>query len=159
MTLARLLAAALLLCSLSAFAQDQQSQSSSPPAGRITVHYRKGPSGGAFLFPLKLNSSATPTDPWRIIPRQPALSSGESLLDGARLDQYRLAQMKGDPRFRSFEQDALNTETVCYAIRSYVVARDSESSDSTHPVSYSTCQPAARYQLKTTEMRSVTPDR
>ncbi|MGP0019249.1 MAG: hypothetical protein ACLPHP_11815 [Candidatus Sulfotelmatobacter sp.] len=49
----------------------------------------------------------------------------------------------------------MNTETVCYAIRSYVVARDSKYSDSTHPVSYSTCQPAARYQLKTTEIRSA----
>ncbi len=74
--------------------------------------------------------------------------------------------MKGDPRFRSLEQDALNLEEdasnagpTCYAIRSYVVARDSKDSDSTHMVKYSTCQPAARYQLKTTEMRSVTQDR
>ena len=41
-----------------------------------------------------------------------------------------------------------------YKIRSYVVARDSKDSDSTHPVSYSTCQPAKRYGLKTTDIQS-----
>jgi hypothetical protein len=43
-------------------------------------------------------------------------------------------------------------DTVCYKIRSYVVARDNKDSDSVHPVSYSTCQPASRYRLRTTEM-------
>ncbi len=42
-------------------------------------------------------------------------------------------------------------DATCYAIRSYVVARDAKDSDSTHPVSYSTCRPAARYALKTVE--------
>jgi hypothetical protein len=39
-------------------------------------------------------------------------------------------------------------DTACYAIRSYVVARDNKHSDSTHLVGYSTCQPALRYGLK-----------
>jgi hypothetical protein len=43
-------------------------------------------------------------------------------------------------------------DTVCLKIRSYVVARDSKDSDSVHPVSYSTCQPASRYRLRTTEL-------
>ena len=50
-------------------------------------------------------------------------------------------------------------DTTCYAIRSYVVARDSKDSDSTHPVSYTTCQPSSRYGLKTTEIRTRTGDR
>jgi hypothetical protein len=50
--------------------------------------------------------------------------------------------------------DGLDADTTCLKIRSYVVARDSKDSDSTHPVSYSTCQPASRYRLKTTEMRT-----
>jgi hypothetical protein len=42
----------------------------------------------------------------------------------------------------------LGDENVCYAIRSYVVARDSKDSDSVHPVSSTTCVPAKRYGLK-----------
>ncbi len=44
-------------------------------------------------------------------------------------------------------------DTVCYTIRSYVVARDSKDSDSVHPVGYSTCQPSNRYRLRTTESK------
>ena len=43
-------------------------------------------------------------------------------------------------------------DAVCYKIRSYVVARDRKNSDSVHPVGYSTCQPASRYRLRTTEI-------
>jgi hypothetical protein len=43
-------------------------------------------------------------------------------------------------------------DAVCYKIRSYVVARDSMNSDSVHPVGYSTCQPATKYRLRTTEI-------
>jgi hypothetical protein len=39
-------------------------------------------------------------------------------------------------------------DTLCFAIRSYVVARDSKNSDATHPVGYSTCRPAKRYGVK-----------
>jgi len=45
---------------------------------------------------------------------------------------------------------SLPADTLCYAIRSYVVARDSKHSDSVHPVGYTTCVPASRYQLRTT---------
>jgi len=47
---------------------------------------------------------------------------------------------------------------LCYSMRSYVVARDAKDSDSVHPVKYSTCQPAARYQVRTTELRAVLPE-
>lgn len=40
---------------------------------------------------------------------------------------------------------------VCYSIRSYLMARDSKDSDSTHPVKTSTCQPARHYRLKTAD--------
>lgn len=45
-------------------------------------------------------------------------------------------------------------DTTCYAIRSYVFARDSQDSDSTHLVDYSTCQPASRYRLKTLQLQA-----
>ena len=50
-------------------------------------------------------------------------------------------------------------EMLCYTMRSYVVARDSKDSDSVHPAGYSTCQPASRYRLRTTEIRTLTSDR
>lgn len=43
--------------------------------------------------------------------------------------------------------------TVCYTIRSYVVARDRKDSDSVHPAGYSTCQPSNRYRLRTTDKK------
>jgi len=44
----------------------------------------------------------------------------------------------------------LPADSLCYSIRSYVVARDSKHSDSVHPVGYTTCVPASRYRLRTT---------
>jgi hypothetical protein len=38
-------------------------------------------------------------------------------------------------------------DTLCYAMRSYKVARDGPQSDSTHAAGYSTCQAAARFQV------------
>jgi hypothetical protein len=152
MTLARLLAA-LVMCSLPAFAQDHLKLVRPPE--------------NLFSLPCWIAPS-TPAEPWKIIPNRPAhLGSEENPLSHIRTDQYRLGQSEADCTHlsvRSGHLDAITTgpnkildsDTTCYTIRSYVVARDSKDSDSTHRVSYSTCQPAARYQLKTTEMRSVT---
>lgn len=60
---------------------------------------------------------------------------------------------------RLYPDGQLVDETLCYTMRSYVVARDSKDSDSVHPTGYSTCQPASRYRLRTTEIRTLTPDR
>jgi hypothetical protein len=155
MTLARLLAAAFLICCVSALAQGQQSQSS-PVADNALV-------SGLTDF-----KASTASEPWRIFPKSPAdLGFGQSPLDRIRLGHDDRSQLEDVPDYRNFElirppltilalDGPLEDEPTCYAIRSYVVARDSKDSDSTHRVSYSTCQPAARYQLKTTEMRSVT---
>jgi len=57
---------------------------------------------------------------------------------------------------RTLSLDGQSTsDTVCYKMRSYVVARDSKHSDSVHPVGYSTCQPASRYRLRTTQADSL----
>jgi hypothetical protein len=163
MTLARLLAAALVLCSLSVFAQGQQSQSSHPSTSPRSSNCAFGCAAPGnilgdqrFFFALSYHSAATPSEPWRIFPNSPAtLVSGQTSPDQVPSDQF-----KTDLRARQFNRLVLDSQdTMCYAIRSYVVARDSKASDSTHPVSYSTCQKASRYQLKTTEMRSVTVDR
>jgi len=43
----------------------------------------------------------------------------------------------------------LFVDHYCLKIRSYLVARDSKNSDSTHFVGYSTCRPASKYRLRT----------
>jgi hypothetical protein len=53
----------------------------------------------------------------------------------------------------------LVADSLCYTIRSYVVARDSKHSDAVHPAGYSTCQPASKYRLRTTQMTSGSLDR
>ena len=154
MPLARLLAAALVICSLSAFGQDHQSQTSQPST-------RSESSNRAFecavegailrnrLFSCASNPStvATASEPWRIFPDAPALAPGPT-----RLDQTPADQLKLEFRVRQLESqlDRLSGEgPTCYAIRSYMVARDSKDSDSTHPAGYSTCQPVGRYGVKT----------
>ena len=85
MTLARLLAAALLLCSLSAFAQDRQVQDSQSSTPLCTESWTGCPVEGPVLGNKNLNFfffawtiGATPAEPWRIIPIRPAdLSFGQ----------------------------------------------------------------------------------
>ncbi len=63
---------------------------------------------------------------------------------GARLEQF------GLPAGSAFDfEGQLQMDTLCYSMRSYKVARDNSQSDSTHPVGYSTCQPAARFRTHT----------
>jgi hypothetical protein len=161
MTLARLLAAALVLCALPAIAQDQQPQ----------IKQGMLPQGNWFFDLPWFYPEATPSEPWRIIRNRPAdLGSRQNALDPTRLDQYRLDQIKGNPHVRRFKLDppsetlvvnsnALDADNTCYAIRSYVVARDSKDSDSTHPAGYSTCRPSNRYQVRSAEIRVNSSDR
>ena len=53
----------------------------------------------------------------------------------------------------------LGDGNVCYAILSYLVARDSKDSDSVHPVSSTTCAPAKRTQLRKVEIQPRQLDR
>ncbi|HUO14149.1 MAG TPA: hypothetical protein VMX38_04115 [Verrucomicrobiae bacterium] len=50
-------------------------------------------------------------------------------------------------------------DTYCLKIRSYVVKRDSKDSDATHLVSYSTCQPAFKFQVRGIEESAKTQER
>ena len=150
MTLTRLFSAALLLCSLSAFAQDQRQQIKQAMLPQDSLFFDL-----PWFWPV-----ATPSEPWRIIRNRPAdLGSGQNALDPARLNQYRLGQVKGDPRIRHFKLDASDADTTCYSIRRYLVARDSKDSDSTHPAGYSTCLPSNRYQLRSADVRVDSGDR
>jgi hypothetical protein len=122
----RLLVAAILLCSLVAFAQDPQWSPSSTPAA----------------------SSQTSIQPQRPYAEYP-LQDGMNLLKAEVL--ARLARANLDKGIFLSQDGQVLGDGICYTIRSYVVARDDKNSDSVHPVSYSTCQMGSRYHLKTTQ--------
>ena len=126
MTSVRLLTAAALICTASAFAQEQLSSATRP-------HRTADPEKAA---------QAAATEPWKLVLNQ-STDSRESSLQWRPLDP---TAVRADAR--------PGDETLCYKIRSYVVARDSKDSDSVHPVGYSTCQPASRYRLKKTQIQT-----
>jgi hypothetical protein len=152
MTLAPFLVATLVFCSVSAVAQKQTASIASPTQA------------------ADANQSAeiTNAEPWRLIPNRTADAGAEDPLARLRIGDYRAFQFKADGRGRISNPDSDSVvflptfpgrrypDTTCFAIRSYVVARDEKDSDSTHPVRSSTCQPASRYKLKSAERR-VTP--
>ena len=154
MTLTHLVLAALLVCTVPAVTQDQQLIASQNP-DNVAVAAN--------------HDSATPSDPWRIMPDRSSNFTTDSM-DRMRIDQYVHDQIKGDFRTdRSNEAKRrtlvmglggpLDTDATCFTMRSYVVARDSKDSDSTHPTGYSTCQPASKYRVRTTEQGTVVQDR
>lgn len=130
MTLVRILTA-LLLCSCFAFAQRPVAMSPDPTS----------------------NSAAPSAEPWQIL--TPATDTRKIPFNAGQTDQFVI--QPNDKSFRvtvPSDPMALNLyaqfgdDSVCFAIRSYVVARDSKDSDSVHPVSSSTCVPSRRYRFK-----------
>jgi hypothetical protein len=81
-------------------------------------------------------------------------------LDRIRIGEYRprLSQF-APPRTLLIDPDwQAQSDTLCLTMRTYKVARDDPHSDSTHAAGYSTCQPAARFQMHTAEFKvSATP--
>lgn len=146
MTLARLLAA-FLLCSLCAFAQDRdrdksKGQENRPPTPPCAVRSATPCVTPDVALLFGRNSAvALPSDSLNI-----ASDQVRALLGQKDLQQLAMRQLQAD-------------DPTCYTIRSYVVARDSKDSDSTHPAGYSTCLSSDRYHVKTAEMRVVVGDR
>lgn len=152
MTLARLFLAVLFVCALPALAQDQQLSAVQNPENLAA-----------------LAASRDSSEPWRIMPNRPSDLSSNSP-DRMRLDQYVLDQGKGDLRSSRYNEGKartlvpglngpLDADATCFTMRSYVVARDSKDSDSTHPTGYSTCQPASKYRVRTTQQGPAIQDR
>jgi hypothetical protein len=138
MTLTRLFVAALALCALPAFAQDQGDQlplsASSDSSSFLTSQYFvSAPSER----PIAIPQSHSPSEDHILN----GLPDGRRTIHGFPMQFPRAAvlQTQGD--------------TVCYTIHSLKVARDSKDSDATHPVSSSTCLPSTQYQLKSTVLR------
>ena len=158
MTSVRLLTVAVLVCTASAFAQEQL-----PSVTRASQT-------------AEPQESPRTSEPWKIVRDQPAdLNTGKSRPQQFQIDAYKIDRFRIDPNRRPFRwgsQDdpiliepaflmdgQLGDDTVCYKIRSYVVARDNKDSDSVHPVGYSTCQPASRYRLRKTQIQTESSDR
>lgn len=122
----RFLPVVVLICTASAFAQEQVS--STTRSNRSAEPER--------------SARVTTSDPWRIVLNQ-STDARESSLQWRQLDPI---AVRADAR--------PGDDTLCYKIRSYVVARDNKDSDSVHPVGYSTCQPASRYRLKKVDIQT-----
>jgi hypothetical protein len=153
MPVARLLAlASLLLYSLSTLAQDEPKLPAVPPS-RV-----------AALAPV----TAVAAQPSKIAAidisalDSPKLSFPQSGIQDQKLNRDDVDNFLTDPPSGKAKKAGINEESAndseCLYIRSYVVARDSKYSDSTHLVSYSTCQPARRYGVKTTELKQTSPN-
>lgn len=125
MSCTRLLFVALWFCCLPAFAQDHS--------------LIAGKAGGNGQRILDLPPAATPSEPWRILPKPNSdRNQGLILITPDTLGLEGTLVSPDGP---------LAAGTICYNIRSYVVSRDSKDSDSVHPSGYSTCIPANRYRL------------
>jgi hypothetical protein len=154
MSLFRVLAIALLFCPLFGSAQESQvGQASSP-----TTANPKAASSDSLDAPNFSPKSST-----EVKPPLDALSqeSSHQILNELNKDNYHILPPATKPQenLRVNTENGLWPDSTCYTMRSYVVARDDRGSDSTHPVSYSTCQPGSRYGLKTTETKQDSPSR
>ncbi len=152
MPVVRVLAVLLLVSSASAFAQKQSDLFS----------------GSIQAAESSKSAQGTPSEPWRIIPNHPAdAGAGRNPLDLLRADEYKMFQFTRDGHARVLRLDVdtvslqgqPDANATCYAIRSYVVARDDKDSDSTHPVGSSTCLPASHYRVKNAQVEPGSSDR
>ena len=144
----RLLMAISLISSASAFAQMQNdsstpaNQAATPIAAQIAT---QNPS------PFKIDQLSDP-----FLPEQNTESPRlllEPFPQHSKEDEVLLKLNYGDLA-ANLNPDArmvVPGDSYCLKIRSYVVARDSKNSDSVHPAGYTTCVPATRFRLRTTE--------
>jgi len=101
---------------------------------------------------LAASDSNRVVNPQAPTPVVPGKSEGSAPGSGA------FRALHTQPGFVSSDLRPLD-DTVCYSIRSYVVARDRKDSDSVHPVGYSTCVPAGKYRLRTTQTQTDSANR
>ena len=137
---ARLLVAAAFLFSTALFAQDTAANKFPVPDDSNLA----STSPGGPLMTDRLGST------WTTGQQNPLLrfEATESPIFGQ--DQATEIKMSDTQRFGTFHiAPDLLADRYCLKMRSYLVARDSRNSDSTHLVGYSTCLPASRYRLRT----------
>lgn len=148
MALVKVLTTALLFCSL-------------PSIGQVTSSSTQTPDLGT--------KAAQSVEPWRIVPDKATIQdpwtrilSAHPNADPAKGDSgfdLHLIPAPNADKIALWPEGEYGGDSVCFTIRSYVVARDNKNSDSVHPVSYSTCQPATRYRLKEAVIHTDSSDK
>ena len=111
----------------------------------------------ALLFGLASLGAAPASDQSQAASGSVATSvKADSLNNAAKampIDKFRPANERPhnfDPRNLGSIHIEEKRDSVCYTMRSYIVARENRDSDSTKLVGYSTCQPSSRYELRIT---------
>jgi hypothetical protein len=59
----------------------------------------------------------------------------------------------GDPNSSWAKLNLMDSHPVCYTMRTYLVARDTPGSDSTHVAGYSECLPSWKLEMRTSEQK------
>jgi hypothetical protein len=142
MSLTRFVAVGILSCAGYVFAQVPSiSMFPAPPASDVTT----GDQASTILYPLfdvdRVLKSAPQNEQWEDQAKT-QINSREDLLNLFDAERNR-------PRFIPRAQ--LQNDATCFAIRSYRMVRDDPQSDSTHRDGYTTCVPAARFRVYTTD--------
>jgi len=156
MTGIRLLMAVSVICWASAFAQND---SAAPANQACTVADFYCVAAGPSVTQASQFRIDQPSDPF--LPGQNSTESQKLLLEplpqNSKEDEILLkrdyAQITAElnPDSRMVVPFLAGDDSYCLKIRSYTVARDSKNSDSVHPTGYTTCVPASRFRLRTTE--------
>ena len=128
------LALAVTVCSLSVFSQDTVKPAEGSPPNIKTEG-----------FNLRSSQQLSLSEPWRIIPDNAGGSQATAWLDSG-ADQSAVAEWS-----KPEDKD-------CFAIRSFLMAREDKHSDATYLKAYSTCRPSNRYRLKTAEAKPKSAD-
>lgn len=138
MSIFRLLLTSLLIsATVAAVAAQSAPEKNAIAVQSIETRYRVFPSGDLFASNLQTGLKPNAIDRILVGDYRPQLS------------QFSV------PRtwLRTNSDSQLAADGLCLKMRTYKVAPDSPHSDSTHPVGYSTCQPAVRFQTRSIVLR------
>jgi hypothetical protein len=143
------------ICSASAFAQNDPATPANQACTAADLYcVAAGPSAAQNPSPFKIDQLSDPFFPDRNTESPKLLL--EPVPQNSKEDEVLLKLKYGDLTAQ-LDPDArmavpgVAGDSYCLKIRSYVVARDSKHSDSVHPAGYTTCVPASRFRLRTTE--------
>jgi hypothetical protein len=142
MTSARLLAACVLLCPGFMFAQ----QNRAPTAGSVATAGSEKVASGSDPWSISPNVEAKANVPQDPLAR---LETSQPPKYGSDHGQDKKTFFFPSPGKGFVIAPEALADNSCFAIRSYVMARDSKDSDSTHLVGYMTCVPSGKYQVRT----------
>ncbi len=79
----------------------------------------------------------------------------QKLSTGMAIDQYRLPRERRDDLAHFATNLQPGRDEVCYTMRSYKVSGKERFDDADHPMEYSTCQPASRFDIEKADEPAV----